>query len=144
MLAVAAAIASAAAVLFARITGWSDLARAFPAPAGATDARSRTGGVVVGAWGWNAPPLRAGVDDDGLTLDPRPPFRAFFRPVRIPWNAVTGFERREYMFFEVFRLRCGEETALGFLPSEVTDAIERRLSERPAAELSPQEKTPSP
>jgi hypothetical protein len=144
MLAVAAAVAAAALALFARITGWAAMARAYPASPGGPDARQKTRGVVVGAWGWNAPPLRAGLDDAGLTLAPRFPFGAFFRPVRIPWAAVTGFERREYMFFEIVRLRCGDEAVLGFLPSTVTGAIERRLSEGRFAQPGGQAETDRP
>jgi hypothetical protein len=127
MLALAAAVAALALALFARLTGWSALARAYPLGSHPHGAYRRTGGVVVGPSAWNAPPLRAGLDDAGISLAPMAPFRPFFRPLLVPWNAITGFERQQYMFFEIVRLRCGDKAVIGFLPSTVTAAIEARL-----------------
>jgi hypothetical protein len=47
------------------------------------------------------------------------------------------------MFFEVFRLRCGDKAVIGFLPSGVTAAIERRLNDRPGPDKFPAPKTQS-
>jgi hypothetical protein len=143
MLVLAVAIGALALALFAQLTGWAALARAYPHGSGPHGPIRPTRGVVVGPSGWNAPPLRAGLDDTGIFLSPLPPFRLFFRPLLVPWGAVTGFERREYMFFEVFRLRCGEKTVIGFLPSAVTSAIERRLRERLATNGFQEPKTAS-
>jgi len=130
MLVFAVGVGALALALFARLTGWAALARAYPHGSGPHGPFRPTRGVVVGPSGWNAPPLRAGLDDTGIFLAPLPPFSPFFQPLLVPWSAVTGFERREYMFFEVFRLRCGEKAVIGFLPSAITSAIERRLQER--------------
>jgi hypothetical protein len=143
MLLLAAAVAALALTFFARLTGWGELARAYPLGPGHHGARSPTGGVVVGPAAWTAPPLRAGLDDVGISLSPIPPFRPFFRPLLVPWSAITGFERQEYMFFEIVRLRCGEKAVIGFLPSAVTAAIEARLEQRRGNDLE-QPKTLSP
>jgi hypothetical protein len=44
----------------------------------------------------------------------------------------------------VFRLRCGEKAVIGFLPSDVTSAIERRLRERVVTDGFQEPKTASP
>jgi len=144
LLVFASLIVALALALFARLTGWTALARAYPLGSQPHGAYRRTGGVVVGPSGWNAPPLRAGLDDAGISLAPFPPFRPFFAPLLLPWSAISGFERREYMFFEVFRLRCGDKAVIGFLPSGVTSAIERRLSEQAGRGEFQESKTQSP
>jgi hypothetical protein len=143
MLLLAAAIAALALAFFARITGWTELARTYPLGSQHHGEYARTGGVVVGPSAWNAPPLRAGLDDAGISLSPVAPFRPFFPPLLVPWRAITGIERQEYMFFEIVRLHCGEKAVIGFLPSAVTAAIVRRLSEEQRASKSPEPKTPS-
>jgi hypothetical protein len=133
MLLLGASIVAAALLLFARITGWVTLVRRYPLGSHPFSRGQPTGGVVIGRAGWNAPPLRVALDDAGFALAPIVPFRWFFHPLYVPWQAVTAVERREYMFFEVVRIRCERDTVVGFLPSAATTAILKRLEARPQA-----------
>jgi hypothetical protein len=116
-------------LLFARLTGWSGLARRFPATTAFEGSLVFVNGVILGTWGWNAPPLWAGTDEVGIRLRPAVPFGLAFRPVHLPWAAIRGVERREYLFFSALELRYGEaaRARIGFVPSPLSGAIERRL-----------------
>jgi hypothetical protein len=130
MLLLAAAIAAAALALFAQLTGWAALVRRYRLVGEPAGRGSRTGGVVVGPWGWNAPPLRVSLDEMGFALAPTLPFRFFFHTVRVPWDAVATIERRENLLFDIVRIECRDDSVIGFLPSQVTSAIADRLMDK--------------
>lgn len=144
MLLFATVVAMLALALFARLTGWTDVARAYRLGPGARGPWSPTAGVLLGDWGWNAPPLRAELDDDGLALAPLQPFRLFFAPLFVPWGAIAAVEHRSYMFFDIVRLRCASGAAIGFLPSAVTAAILERLDKQPLTDAAIQRETRGP
>jgi len=117
--------------LFARLTGWRALAQRFPSP-GPRGARSfSSGGVLLGRWGWNGPPLRIGLDDEGVVLHPLALFRLAFADVRFPWREIVSAVHREYLLFDVLEVRLGEGapiTIIGFLPSAAATAISERIA----------------
>jgi hypothetical protein len=129
--ALSALILIAMTFVFAQLIGWRALARRYRAPR-CQGRRFSSSGVLIGAHSWNAPPLLVALDDHGITLLPRPPFRIAFAPFRIPWPLVTSFEPRAYLFFDVVELRFGNDakSLVGFVPSKATEAIAARLAER--------------
>jgi hypothetical protein len=137
LFALATLILIAMAFLFAQLIGWRSLARRYAAVGVAGD-RFSSKGVVIGAHSWNAPPLFVKLDDLGITLVPKSPFRIAFSAVRIPWRVVQSFETRSYMLFEVVELRFGTDatSVIGFIPSKATEAIAGRLSAIAAPEPS--------
>jgi hypothetical protein len=116
--------------VFAFATGWTALARRYPARLAFEGERYRVNGVVLGAWGWNAPPLWAGLDETGIVLRAVSPFALAFRPIHLPWNAIEAVTHREYMFFDVTELRYGRgaQARIGFLPSPIVNQIQARLA----------------
>jgi len=130
----ALAIAVLMLILFAQITGWRALSKAFPAPDGPHADRARTEGVVLGAWGWNAPPLSVSIDDAGMWLFPRPPFTVAFRSVRLPWEAVLSVGTRQFMLFDITEVRYGPEpkSSIGFLAGATADEVARIATARGA------------
>jgi hypothetical protein len=139
LLAVLVALALAIAVLmlliFAQVIGWRELSRAFPAGAGPHIAgRFPFDGVVLGAWGWNAPPLRISLDNDGLWLLPRPPLGIAFRNIRLPWAAIFAVGPRQFMLFDVIELRYGEgsKDTISFLSGSAAAAVARYAAARGA------------
>ncbi len=129
--ALSALILIAMTFVFAQLIGWRALVRRYHAPH-CEGRRFPSSGVLIGAHSWNAPPLLVALDDLGITLLPRPPFRIAFAPFRIPWRHVTSFEQRTYLFFEVVELRFGTDakSLVGFVPSKATEAIAARLAAR--------------
>jgi hypothetical protein len=129
LLGFAALIFLALLYVFSHLTGWRALARAYPMRARFRGPQYRTGGVLVGNWGWAAPPLRVGLDDWGIVLHPVQPFRLAFAGVHLPWQAIAAVEFRAYMFFEALEVQYdGVERALiGFLPSAAATAIAARV-----------------
>jgi hypothetical protein len=129
LLALATLIVIAMAFVFAQLIGWRSLARRYGA-VGTTGRRFSSKGVVIGAHSWNAPPLIVKLDDLGITLVPKSPFRIAFSALHIPWHLVQSFEERSYMLFEVVELRFGAdgESVIGFIPSKATEEIAGRLS----------------
>ena len=115
--------------IFAKLTGWSDLAKRYRDVAGEATPY-RAGSAVLGAHAWSSPPLFVGVDEGGITLRPAIPFRPIFATMRIPWIDVVRAERRERMFFDVLELHCANgsgEAIVGLLPSGAADAVMARL-----------------
>jgi hypothetical protein len=131
LIGVAVVVLGLMSLLFARVTGWRALARQFPARTAFEGPFVFVNGVILGAWGWNAPPLWAGTDEVGIRLQPVAPFVLAFRPVHLPWAAIRGVERREYLFFSSLELRYGEAAGarIGFASSRLVTAIERRLGD---------------
>jgi hypothetical protein len=125
----AIAIFIAMAFLFAALTGWSALARRYPEHGTEHGERYRLRGVVVGEWGWSAPPATGYLDDYGILLVAKSPFGVPFRPIHVPWGDVKNVTRRKYMFFEVVEMRYGKLAArrIGFAPSPFVSEIEKRL-----------------
>jgi len=125
--------------LFSVITGWRALAQAFPLRSAVHAEHYRAGGVVLGVWGWAAPPLWVGIDEVGVVLRPAQPFRLAFETVRVPWDAIEGVTHRAYMLFDVTELRYGdrERALIGFLPSAAASAISERISGRLASKAEP-------
>jgi hypothetical protein len=105
--------------VFALVTGWTALARRYPARLAFEGERYRMRGVVLGTWGWSAPPLWAGLDDTGIVLRAVAPFALAFRPIHLPWAAIEAVTHREYMFFDVVELRYGKraQAVIGFVES---------------------------
>ena len=132
LLALAGAVLLAMAFLFATLTGWRELSGRYPARGGRAGERYRVAGAVFGTWSWNAPPLEACVDDDGVVLHARGPFRIAFPSVRLPWAEITGVTLREYMFFAVAEVRFGRDGrgTIGFERSPLVDVIARRVAAR--------------
>ncbi len=110
--------------IFAKLTGWHDMAKRYRDVAGEATPY-RAGSAVLGTHAWSSPPLFVGVDDSGITLRPALPFRPIFQTMHVPWSDVVRVERRERMFFEVLELHCGRgrDTIVGILPSGAADAI---------------------
>jgi hypothetical protein len=128
------AIATAALFVFAELTGWRALARRFPCPPALGHPRAAPGAVLLGAFAWNGPPLRIGLDDvAGVTLRPIRPFAIAFPAVCVPWSAIRSVEQREYRFFTVLEVRYGPDraTTIGFLPSAAATAISERMGSVP-------------
>ena len=96
------------AFLFAALTGWSALARRYPEHGTEHGEPYRLRGVVVGEWGWSAPPATGYLDDYGILLVAKSPFGVPFRPIHVPWGDVKNVTRRKYMFFEVVEMRYGK------------------------------------
>ena len=113
--------------IFARVTGWSAMARRYRDIAREATP-FRAGSAVLGAHAWSSPPLFVGVDDRGITLRPAFPFRPIFARMHVPWDAVVRVECKERMFFDVLELHCGREreSIVGILPSGAADAIAAR------------------
>ena len=122
--ALAALILIAMTFAFAQLIGWRALARRYGAQSSAGK-RYASNGVLIGAHSWNAPPLFVEIDELGITLLPKRPFRFAFAPLRIPWPAVSSFEERTYTFFEAVELRfgVGGKSLIGFVSSKATEAI---------------------
>ncbi len=141
LLAVLALLAIAIGVLmllvFSQIIGWRVLSKTYPAHGPSQGGSVPSAGVVLGAMGWNAPPLRIVLDEGGLWLRPRVPFRVAFHDVRLPWNAVLAVGPRRYMLFDVVELRYGEapKARIGFLAGPAADTIARMAAERGALPL---------
>lgn len=135
LLALALAVAVLMLFVFAQVTGWRALARRFPSLAPPISPSLSSGGVMLGSWGWNGPPLRIGVDDDGVVLHPMSPFGVAFADVRLPWTAIVSAGHREYLLFEVLEVRFGggEGATIGFLPSAAARAIAERIAARDSA-----------
>jgi hypothetical protein len=119
---------------FAFLTGWRRLARTHPGHASplALPVLHTTQGVLLDAWGWNAPPLRLGHDREGIVLRPLAPFRVVFPTVKVPWSALVAVERRQYRWGEIVTVRYGPggNQSLSFLPS----VLSSRLLELPQGE----------
>jgi hypothetical protein len=124
--------------VFARMTGWTRLAKLFPARLRFEGRRYRVNGVTLGSWGWNAPPLWAGLDDRGIVLRAVPPFALAFRPIHLPWSAIKSVTHRDYLLFGVLELCYGAEARarIGFVPSPVASLIEERIAANAAASLA--------
>ena len=114
---------------FAYLTGWRRLARTHPGREArlATPALHATQGVLLDAWGWNAPPFRLGYDREGIVLRPLPAFRPIFPTVKLPWSVLVAVERRTYLDGDVLVVRYGPDgrDSLAFLPS----VLDKRLVE---------------
>jgi hypothetical protein len=128
---VALVVSGAMLFVFAYLTGWRALARRFPCTSRST--RLTAGGVIIGALGWNGPPLRIGLDEAGVVLRPMRPFDLAFRTVCIPWSAIVWARHRDYHFFSVLEIGFGprDGAILGFLPSPAAVAIAKRLEALP-------------
>ncbi len=130
-----ALILFAMSFVFAQLIGWRALARAYAAPAAGGERFDAS--VLLGDQSYNGPPLAVVLDERGIALVPRPPFRAAFRPFVVPWERVASFEQRSYLFFDVVELRFGAEhpASIGFVPSKATEAIAVRLRARDVARI---------
>jgi hypothetical protein len=119
-------------VTFAFLTGWRRLARTHPGRRSplALPSLHATQGVLLDAWGWNAPPLRVGHDREGIVLRPLALFRPVFPSVKVPWSALVAVERRQYMWGEILIVRYGPDgrDSLSFLPSVLSSEL-RKLSQ---------------
>jgi hypothetical protein len=126
---VALGIATVALFVFAQLTGWRALARRFPCHLKPGEPDVTPGAVLLGAFAWNGPPLRIGIDSAGVVLRPMPPFSIAFPAVCIPWSAIQSVSQREYRFFTVLEVRYGpgKGTTIGFLPSPAAAAISKRM-----------------
>jgi hypothetical protein len=115
----AVALLFAMAFLFAQVTGWRGLARRHPAIGPFEGPRFRVEGAILGPLGWNAPPLSLGIDRTGVDLRALPPFAVAFRPIRLPWSAISTVVRREALLFSFVELRYGIESraTIGFVGS---------------------------
>jgi hypothetical protein len=124
-------------LVFSQIIGWRALSKAFPGHRTGSGARIPSDGVVLGAWGWNAPPLNILLDADGVWLLPRAPFRVAFHDVRLPWSAVLAVGPRRFMLFDVVEVRygAGPKARIGFLAGPTADEIARIATERGALPL---------
>jgi hypothetical protein len=113
--------------IFAKLTGWNDMARRYRDVA-LEATPFRAGSAVLGRHAWSSPPLFIGVDDNGITLRPAFPFWPVFARMHVPWDAVVRIERKERMFFDVLELHCGreQESIVGILPSGAANAIAAR------------------
>jgi hypothetical protein len=128
LVALATLILIAMTFVFAQLIGWRALARRYGSPRG-TGTRYPSKGVLIGAHSWNAPPLSVALDELGITLLPKSPFRFAFVPLRIAWPSVVSFEARSFAFFEAIDLRFGDGASLiSFVPSQATDAIATHLA----------------
>jgi hypothetical protein len=116
---------------FAFLTGWRRLARTHPGRKSplALPALHATQGVLLDAWGWNAPPLRVGHDREGIVLRPLAMFRPVFPTVKVPWSALVAVERRQNPWGEVLIVYFGPDgrDSLSFLPSALSAEL-RKLS----------------
>ncbi len=133
LMAISAGIALAMLAVFAQVTGWRRLAKDFPALTAVHGAPTlRPDGVLLGAWGWNAPPLRIALDPQALWLLPWPPFNVAFHAVRLPWEAIVATESRRFLLFEVLELRYGQgpKATLGFVKGPAATAIAAGLAAR--------------
>jgi hypothetical protein len=141
LLAVLALLALAIGVLmllvFSQIIGWRALSKAYPAHGASHAGSAPSAGVVLGAWGWNAPPLHIVLDEGGVWLIPRPPFRVAFHNVRLPWDAVLAVGPRRFMLFDVVEVRYGEspKACIGFLAGPTANEIARVATKRGALPL---------
>jgi hypothetical protein len=126
LLALAGVIAYALLLAFAQITGWRALVRRFGNARDFHGAFEKSEGVLLGSNAWNAPPLRVGLDEAGIVLQPIAPLRGAFAVVRVPWDAIVSTERRSFMFFDAITLRYGSEpgASITFLAGDVADHIE--------------------
>ncbi len=119
-------------VTFAFLTGWRRLARTHPGHASplAMPALHATQGVLLDAWGWNAPPLRVGHDREGIVLRPLAMFRPVFPTVKVPWSALVAVEHRQTTWGEMLCVRYGPDgrESLTFLPSALSSEL-RKLSQ---------------
>ncbi len=115
--------------LFANLIGWQKLATRYRTRGRGLRGPYKVGSALLGRAGFNTPPLFVGIDSEGLSLHPRQPFSAAFRDVHIPWKAVVAAERQTYLLFDTLRLELssGDTAFIGFVPSEVTAAIEAHL-----------------
>jgi hypothetical protein len=69
------------------------------------------------------------LDELGITLLPKSPFRFAFAPLRIAWPSDVSFEARSFAFFEAIELRFGVAASLiSSVPSQATDAIATQLA----------------
>jgi hypothetical protein len=126
---VALGIATVALFVFAQLTGWRALARRFPCRLALGKSDATPGAVLLGAFAWNGPPLRIGLDSAGVVLRPIPPFAMAFAAVHIPWTAIRAVEQREFRFFTVLEVSYGpgNGTKIGFLPSPAAVEIAKRM-----------------
>jgi hypothetical protein len=115
--------------LFANLIGWQKLAKRYRTRGRSLHDPYRIDTALLGRAGFNTPPMLVGIDADGLSLHPRQPFSAAFGNVHIPWTAVVAAERQKYLLFDTLRLelQSGDTAFIGFVPSEVTAAIEAHL-----------------
>lgn len=113
---------------FAFLTGWRRLARTHPGRNAklAMPALFSTQGVLLDAWGWNAPPLRLGHDREGIVLRPLAAFRPVFPTVKVPWSALVAVERRQYFYGDVLVVHYGPDgrNSIAFLPSALSGRLE--------------------
>ena len=128
LVALAALILIAMTFVFAQLIGWRALARRYGSPP-SIGPQYASKGVLVGAHSWNAPPLSVAIDDVGITLLPKSPFRFAFAPLHIAWPSVASFEARSFAFFDAIELRFGDGASLiSFVPSRATEAIATHLA----------------
>lgn len=132
LVALSACIFTAMLFVFAAVTGWRALARRYPASAGPAGRTYRIDSTVLGAWGWNAPPLRATLDDGGILLRAVAPFGIAFRPVHLPWEAIREVRHREFLLFRVTQISygTGSGAVIGFAASPFVADVEARLRAR--------------
>jgi hypothetical protein len=124
-------------LVFAQVIGWRTLAKRYPASDASGATKGQSDGVVLGAWGWNAPPLRVALDDFGVWLYPRAPFTVAFHNVRLPWEAVLAVGTRHFMLFDVVEIRYGEgpKARIGFIAGATANEVASRAAARGALPL---------
>ncbi len=129
--ALSALILIAMTFVFAQLIGWRALVRRYGGPSG-HGTRYSSNGVLIGAHSWNAPPLIVAIDDAGIALLPKQPFRFAFGPLQIAWSSISSFEARSFAFFEAIELRFGNDgtSLISFVPSKATEAIASHLASR--------------
>jgi len=129
-------------LVFAQVIGWRALSMAFPGDAGhRAGAPMPSTGVLLGAWGWNAPPLRVALDEQGLWLLPRAPFGVAFRDVRLPWTAILSVGTRHFVLFDVVEVRYGPgpKAVIAFVTGPAATAVAEQATARGALPLPAQE-----
>jgi hypothetical protein len=126
LLALAGALAYVMLIVFAHLIGWSALVKRFGYAHDYRGAFERSSGVLIGRNAWNAPPLRVGLDAEGIVLRPIAVVRGAFGVVRLPWSAIVRTERRSFMFFDTMTLYYGTAPgeSIAFLAGSVADQIE--------------------
>ena len=132
MLAFSFAIVVLMGFVFARLTGWTALSHRYPVSRAFQGPRHRLPGMLIGPWGWNGPPVFAGVDETGLWFFAARPFGLAFRPVHLPWSSMASVGRRAYMFFDVVEVALGDDpdVKIGLLASPFVESIWERLATR--------------